>query len=190
MATGYQRHLDRVLMDTMSRQRQRRADEAAKQRVRDRVMKQVGAETPEQLAEMIGDKASSLAVKRVSDLLDDIEGQKAIAVGPGYHADGDDMSEVIDKVDRGFLGKKNMYTCGDCGNFIVTVDVDKGTTPFMTMCTADGCSAMMQSSFYRINQDLNPSHEWYLETDVEGLSEAVKQHVAMGGLLLRPIDKN
>ncbi len=88
------------------------------------------------------------------------------------------------------VGRKNIYVCVACGGHIVTVDRAEGTTPFMVNCQAtDGCTGHMESSFYRVwDQRIRPSHEWYKETSLEGLTPAVLHHVQMGGLMLRPIE--
>lgn len=97
------------------------------------------------------------------------------------------MSETL-------AGKKNIYVCGKCHGHIVTVDRDKGTTPFMLRCraTAD-CDGMMQSSLYRVfDQTIAASHEWYLPTDpaeIAALNPGSQHHVRMGGLLLRERSK-
>jgi hypothetical protein len=95
-------------------------------------------------------------------------------------------------------GKKNIYTCGECAGVIVTVDRDEGVTPFMLGCRAtEGCGKMMQSSFYMVNQDLEPTHEWFRPEDleaylVEEVDErdrvAMRDHIEQGGLVLRKIE--
>lgn len=90
--------------------------------------------------------------------------------------------------DAPFVGKKNVYTCDECGHQKVTVDLVHGTTPFMISCGADGCGAMSKSSFYRVDQSLEPTHEWYRPEDVSGETEMTKEHVRKGGLLLRVIE--
>lgn len=90
-------------------------------------------------------------------------------------------------------GKKNIYTCANCGHHIVTVDREEGTTPFMIGCTAFDCAGHMKSSFYRVfDQSMRPSHEWYKPTHPELATEsqAVQQHCHYGGLLMRPIDRD
>lgn len=87
-----------------------------------------------------------------------------------------------------FKGKKNVYTCQECGDAFVTIDRDEGTTPFLTACRR-GCKALAQSSFYRVDQSLTPAFEWYRPKpeEVAALSPASRQHVEIGGLLLRPL---
>ena len=97
--------------------------------------------------------------------------------------------------DEGFKGKKNVYTCKQ-NHRTVTIDRDDGTTPFMIQClfgpegSAPVCKSMAESSFYRCDQSLVATHEWYKPSAEEMSREkrpAILQHVAMGGLLLRRI---
>jgi len=83
--------------------------------------------------------------------------------------------------------KKNIYTCSKCRHQMVTVDRDDGTTPFMTSCPI--CKSPAQSSFYNVDQKLQPTHEWYKPTEEETkkLKAGTLEHVNMGGLLLRNI---
>lgn len=87
----------------------------------------------------------------------------------------------------GFEGRLNIYTCTTCRGHIVTRDVDEGTTPMFTGCDATpGCAGTMQSSMYRVfDQTMRESHQWYRPSAVEVVGDAVRQHVSMGGLLLR-----
>jgi hypothetical protein len=91
-----------------------------------------------------------------------------------------------------FQGKKNAYCCRACGFTFISIDRDDGTTPFLTKCEApEVCHGTAQSSLYRIDQSLEPTHEWYKPDAVEVAtirSPAVLQHVAMGGLLMRKIE--
>ena len=87
-------------------------------------------------------------------------------------------------------GKKNIYTCEECGGTFVTVDRDEGTTPFMTLCRVTaGCRGAAQSSFYRVDQSITPTHEWRRLTDSEAAEQnpGGMQHHLMGGLFLRPL---
>lgn len=90
-------------------------------------------------------------------------------------------------------GKKNVYTCGHCGAKTVTIDVDEGVTPFMIDC--DECGKLMTSSFYKVDQDLEPTHEWYrpneekrkqLATSLAGFA-LLREYVDRGGLILRKV---
>ena len=87
------------------------------------------------------------------------------------------------------VGKKNRYTCQTCGYQYVTVDKDDGTTPFMAPCQRVTCKGMAQSEFYKIDQSLEATHEWYRAGQVEARSMKPnsRQHHDMGGLFLRRI---
>lgn len=88
-----------------------------------------------------------------------------------------------------FKGKKNIYLCPSCGHGFVSLDVDEGTTPFMTKCL--NCSDMAQSMCYAAPQEvlgrIAPALEWYLPSPnaVKKMSPAVKSHVEKGGLISR-----
>lgn len=97
-----------------------------------------------------------------------------------------------------FQGRKNVYTCQTCGNHITTVDRDDGTTPFSLRCrahggdpTPDSCPGVMYSAFYRLPdgwaEAVPPAWEWYRpdEDEYATLDAASRQHVDMGGLLIR-----
>lgn len=90
-----------------------------------------------------------------------------------------------------FKGRKNVYLCEKCGYPTVTIDRDEGTTPYMTRCRRpSGCDGTTVSQMYRVaDWPLPPMFEWYKPDDGElrQKSAAVRQHVEMGGLLLRPI---
>lgn len=87
--------------------------------------------------------------------------------------------------------KKNMYTCDECHLSVVTVDIDRGVTPFMMQCKATpNCNGAMTSSCYRCDQTIEPSYEWYRPEFIDdGSDEAVIQHLMQGGLMLRPAKK-
>lgn len=93
------------------------------------------------------------------------------------------------KVPEAFLGKKNMYVCDRCSGHIITVDLEKGVTPFLICCEVTaGCDGMMKSSLYRVyDQSVRASHEWYRPTLIERLKPGEKDHVRKGGLLLRKV---
>ncbi len=88
-----------------------------------------------------------------------------------------------------FKGKKNIYLCPSCGHGFVSLDVDDGTTPFMTKCL--NCNDMAQSMFYAAPQEvlarINPALEWYSPSpkSVKKMSPAAQQHCARGGLISR-----
>lgn len=102
--------------------------------------------------------------------------------------------------------KLNIYVC-EFGCHNVTVDVDRGVTPFMIRCEFRGkpgrplnlkyaengrCIGTAQSCFYprgtKPTHIGEPTHEWYRpeEAELAKLSEPEREHVAQGGLLLRP----
>lgn len=94
---------------------------------------------------------------------------------------------MSDKNGNTLVGKKNRYTCQACNSHYITVDRDDGTTPFMAPCQVSFCKGMAQSEFYRIDQSLPASHEWYRATAAEarGMKPNSRQHHDMGGLFLR-----
>jgi hypothetical protein len=78
----------------------------------------------------------------------------------------------------------NRYVCNDCGGHIITVDRDKGVTPFALNCRATaGCDGDMYSSFYS-GVEGDPTYEWRKPTPAEyvAMSEAMRQHINQGGL--------
>lgn len=84
----------------------------------------------------------------------------------------------------------NRYVCRACGGSVVTVDRVEGVTPFYLDCYATkGCNGPMMSSFYRVEGDPTPTFEWYRPGKAErkGLDPATREHVKLGGLLIRPI---
>lgn len=87
------------------------------------------------------------------------------------------------------IGKKNRYTCRECGGHIITIDRDAGTSPAFIKCRASsGCPGMMITSMYDIEQTLPARYEWYRpgSFEVDTITNVgVLQHLAKGGLLLR-----
>ena len=84
--------------------------------------------------------------------------------------------------------RKNLYHCVTCHGEVVTIDSDKGVTPFMISCRATpGCKGFMNSSFYRCDQNRPAQFEWYRPETISGLDSQTKEHVRKGGLLLRPM---
>ena len=86
--------------------------------------------------------------------------------------------------------KINVYTCDDCGHEHVTVDVDEGTTPMFMRCKnrlsgGRGCGGRAVSAMYRVDQSLTPGWEWYRPKRTAGLTPAAREHVRLGGLVLR-----
>ena len=101
-------------------------------------------------------------------------------------ANSQDMRRGSD-IRKYFKGKKNIYTC-TAGHSTVTVDIDDGVTPFMITCQEDGCDRTATSMFYRCDQDLEPTHEWYKPDKDAEMTQGERDHVEQGGLLLRKID--
>lgn len=93
-------------------------------------------------------------------------------------------------------GAINIYTCPSCGWRAITRNRDDGTTPFMIACEGKDCEADPRvggctSAFYRVDQTLEPTHEWYRPLSAgerKAMKDpALRDHVRMGGLLLRKI---
>ena len=87
-------------------------------------------------------------------------------------------------------GKKNRYTCQECGGQIITIDVDEGVTPFTIACRATpGCDGMMCSCFYSIPQHLAAQYEWVRPKSLKGYDASMREHIRLGGLVLREIHR-
>lgn len=84
----------------------------------------------------------------------------------------------------------NVYTCEqDRNHLMTTVDVDKGTTPFMASCRHPGCGGLMRSACYPRERPIPRwvppiTHEWYAPKEGE-YDPINREHVEKGGLLLR-----
>jgi hypothetical protein len=90
----------------------------------------------------------------------------------------------------GFKGKRNLYACNTCRQYIVTIDVDEGVTPAFLSCKAmKGCPGTMGSAWYRMPAWAHEGvdFEWYRPTGkaYAKLSKAMRKHVDDGGLDLR-----
>lgn len=100
--------------------------------------------------------------------------------------------ELTEGLDEDAAPRINAYTCEACGGVTVTVDRDRGVTPFIIVCRArPDCDWRATSAFYRPPDGVGePTHEWYRPSEPEtaALGESTQRHVAQGGLLLRPID--
>ncbi|TDO21903.1 hypothetical protein [Pedobacter duraquae] len=82
----------------------------------------------------------------------------------------------------------NCYACTSCPEITKTIDIHKGTSPFVTSCFV--CGAPARSSFYNDTvPDQAIDMEWHMPT----LNETVKlrkhpdmlDHVLRGGLVAR-----
>lgn len=88
------------------------------------------------------------------------------------------------------MNRINVYTCRTCGQSIVTVDLVEGTTSMYLTCqVTERCGGRMISGMYRVDQTLTPTHEWYKPEKLPR-DMAMRQHVEMGGLLLRKVTRN
>jgi hypothetical protein len=86
------------------------------------------------------------------------------------------------------MSRINVYYCKTCQKEIVTRDFDEGTTPMMLRCVATaGCAGTMMSAFYRVDQSLKAEFEWYKPASLKGFDRATKEHIRMGGLIIRKI---
>jgi hypothetical protein len=96
-------------------------------------------------------------------------------------------------------GKRNVYVC-PVNHKTVTVDTAEGTTAMTIecpLCAENGEHVMAHSSFYRVPQNLIPTHEWYKATDEDLANlkselaprffQPLLEHVKNGGLLFRRI---
>lgn len=104
----------------------------------------------------------------------------------------------LDSVDehRHNAGNVNVYSCEDCGKYIVTIDRDLGIAPYLIDCVATpACKGVMRSALYRIIPwiaalgHLTPAWEWYKPDPAvaERLNKKNQDLLRRGGLLLRPI---
>lgn len=88
-----------------------------------------------------------------------------------------------------FKGQKNIYLCRSCGRGHVSIDVDDGTTPYITSCL--NCGEEAYSLLYRCPQPLltavPATQEWYRPgaAELATLKPHTQQHVRMGGLISR-----
>lgn len=83
----------------------------------------------------------------------------------------------------------NQYTCRTCGKYIVTIDRDVGVTPAMLNCRAThGCSGIMDSARYRVRPGLKLNYEWYKPENLDGFDRDMREHIEMGGLVIRKIE--
>lgn len=89
------------------------------------------------------------------------------------------------------IARKNLYTCTHCGQQIITLDIDEGTTPFMTLChVTKGCAGMMRSSMYSVDMRRPHQYEFFKPEDLTAYegdenTEAQLEHFRKGGLDMR-----
>lgn len=88
----------------------------------------------------------------------------------------------------------NCYVCQDksCDHITKTIDVDKGTTPFIYNCEKCGGEAI--STFYKdIDPEEKPTIEWYRptlqQTQKYRSNPAMLEHILNGGLDDRKINE-
>jgi hypothetical protein len=92
-------------------------------------------------------------------------------------------------------GALNAWKCPNCGGLTVVVHVDDGVTPMFLACRrTDGCTGMAVSSGYPSTPapaDVAAllAWEWFRPTGraLRELSDEMRDHVARGGLDLRPL---
>ena len=81
----------------------------------------------------------------------------------------------------------NQYTCWECGERIITVDIDEGVTPAMLACRAtDECGGTMHSHRYQVEGNPTPTYEWYKEKG-RIKDQEMRKYIERGGLVLREI---
>ena len=120
----------------------------------------------------------------------------AFAWAWGYEqalADLDATTAVFEKAFTPSANQRrlNWYSC-NCGNTILSEDVDEGVTPFMMPCGA--CGGDMTSAFYPKmvfgeNQQAAADIEWFMPPKEEWkkLTKPTQQHVEQGGLVYRVV---
>lgn len=95
-------------------------------------------------------------------------------------------------------GKKNCYWCAKCRRYTVTIDREKGTTPFSIRCRATpNCNALADSQCYppepwpKDHPDLVAPPRWeWIKPEGDALAElsaSMREHVDRGGLVLRAL---
>lgn len=103
-----------------------------------------------------------------------------------------EMIKTVGQLENPPEKRINCYRCPECLTVIKTVDVDRGTTPFMINC--DHCKrGMMKSTFYKdIVPQMGVTKEWFRPTLAtlrkylsDGNKDAMIDHVLNGGLEMR-----
>jgi hypothetical protein len=78
----------------------------------------------------------------------------------------------------------NVYTCSN-GHETITTHVDGGTTPFLMQCKKDGCLQISRSACHRVDQNRVAEWEWFRPDTMTEVPGMLREHVSMGGLLIR-----
>jgi hypothetical protein len=89
-------------------------------------------------------------------------------------------------------GLVNVYTCETCGKKHVTVNTAAGVTPMFIKCRGElgePCDGRAVSAMYQVDQQQVPDYVWYKPSGLRGLSPDMREHVRLGGLLLRKADR-
>jgi len=47
---------------------------------------------------------------------------------------------------------------------------------------------MMLSSFYKVDQELEATFAWYKPESLNGYSQAMREHIELGGLVIKKIE--
>lgn len=97
----------------------------------------------------------------------------------------------------------NYYRCTKCHRILVTVDVQEGVTPMFLACNGpiadrgrmSRCDGDLVSAMYPPTKtwppvaQREPTAEWAVpdKVSLKRMPQATKDHVAKGGLLLRPL---
>lgn len=116
---------------------------------------------------------------------------------------GNEAAREMEVAGQGLKGRVNVYACtpplmpvssirSGCGYWIVTIDRHTGVTPMFVKC--GHCGGMATSRMYKVGPGLQPTHEWFRPAALREFPENYRgpqslDHVARGGLLLRPLGK-
>lgn len=95
------------------------------------------------------------------------------------------------------IGEENVYFCHDCKNYIVTIDVDRGTTPMFLACIKSNCTGQMKSRMYpdpRTKPEFMSAATWvwFRPESVNGIfaeSLDVNEYILRGGLMLTTLNE-
>ena len=85
-------------------------------------------------------------------------------------------------------GAVNSYRCGACDRSYATINLNAGTTPFLSACP--DCNATAESNFYNVTDAITKGkitidHVWYRPTPVKFslLHLDTQEHIVFGGLI-------